>query len=833
MRSLPFSASALLLAASATMANLDLANLYTQTVKQGQSWAYIDTKVEALDLDLTVNHGVVTTTATFSYAPGPGVTQTWKCVPVQCVKAPCAEQCDYTESNPTNLDSLETTGNINLQDNGAITDMYLWVGDVKVRAELQSRALASAQYEDIVKRRKDPALLETWGSGYYTLRIFPGQSGQTRKLQITFVQGMEDDKGGFAAILPVLHSLAARGGVSTSDLKSVPHKSIGKVTLKAVSTDGRTYGLAWPGLGQGKVGATALVLSAANLEELKEGTLSGTPAACAGCLTPWISERSGTSFFGVKTLLTAATLKLEDQPKERCVILDVDASDPLAPERARKLALLALKAYGQSPYAANLALSDGNGGLEYVFDAAVAMEGENLTKAFAAIKAWQPVAKADAHAALTAYAKGRKSDASEVAVLINNDPYAYYPYPVNYNPSTMPDVEGKARDFEAAQAARADKLTATLKTAHAMLFGFWNDWHLNLVAEATGGFNLGGINGWIYPPYYWRGGVVDVAATDVAKPAVEWVLPPLFGPGRPDAYGIQDLKVTLSGMTITDLVVLQGAQRWWYGPMMMDMAVRKGSALAKSSDFAPGYGNGMDSIPVRIGGRFQGSGKVSIKLTGLWGGLRFTQQFSVDLTSPGAGPDGAPLWAYQQSEAWGRDGVSQEEITDIQKLGKDYHVINSQISLLALEPGMTLWAEMPAKPGSSGGAETANPSTDSKLGIMARPGMNMDSASLEDILAGKVTGIAAHSALRARPGALTVRASGGGLELAWEFPAAAPGERARFRILDVTGRSVVDLTAVRGANGFSAKWPGYHPGIWLLRAESGRTVVTKKLSLAR
>lgn len=826
MRNLLLSASTLLLPAAVAMANLDLSTLYTQTVKQGQNWAYIDTKVDALDLEVEVNHGVVTTTATWSYTPGEGIDQTWRCVPVQCIQAPCPDQCEMLTGNSTPLDSLETTASMSLEDNTAITDMYLWVGATRVRAELQTRELASAQYEDIVKRRKDPALLETWGNGWYTLRVFPEKSGETRKIQVKFVQGMEDDKGGFGAVLPVLHSLAPLGNVPYSDIKTAPKKSIGKVSLKAWSTDGKTYSLSWPGLGEGKIGSTAINLAAANLEELKAGTLSGAPAACADCRTAWTSDKAG-GHFGVKTLLMAKTLKLEDQPKDRCIILDVDASDPLAPERARKLALLSLKAYGTAPYAANLAMTDGKGGLSYVFDAPVDMDAENLAKAFAAIKAWSPVAKADAHAALGAFAKGRKPGSPIVAFLINNEPYPYYPYPQVYDPAIWKDVEAKARAFEEAQAARAAKLAEVLKAANAMLFGFWNDWHLNLASEATGGYNLGGVYGWIYQPYYGRG-AVDILPVDPSKPLKDWPMPPLFGPGRPDAYGLQDLKVTVTGMAVTDLVVLQNAQRYWI--YARNLMAAKRSALAKSADFVAGFGGVIDSLPVRIGGKFAAPGKATILLTGLWGGLKFSQQFSVELSSAGARSDGAAIWAYQQSEAWGRD-EAKDDIAAIQKLGRDYHVVNRQISLLALEPGMALWTDMPAKPGSGGTLERAsNLKAD---GLVAGGGMNVDASTLEDILGANVSGLLPGALTAAVPGALTARPAGGALELAWEFPARALGERARFRILDVTGRPVADLAAARGASGFSAKWAGARPGVWLLRAECGGTVMTRRITVTR
>ena len=804
-------------------AAFDVASLSTQTVKQGQAWANFDTKVDALDIDISVDHGVVTTTATLAYTPGNGFNGNYVCRPVECIQAPCPDICGY-EGNGAGIpgDSLETTAWGNLGDNTAITEMYLWVGDTKVRAELQARGLASAQYEEIVKRRKDPALLETWGSGYYTLRIFPNRSGVQRKVQLRFVQGMEDESKSFATALPLLHTLQNVYIRSSTSTSASEMKSIGSLTLKAASVDGKTYSLNWPGLGEGKFSSTPLVLGKSKVEELKEGFVSGEAAACTGCANAWTAERGGKAWFGVKTLLEAKNLAFEEQPKERCVIVDVDASDSLAPARARKLALLSLKAYAQSPFTANLAFSNGKGELRFLFPEAAVMDAAHLAKALEALKAWVPVAKADAHTTLEAFALGRGPGAAPMAaILINNDPYEYYHYPVTYDPSTWAVEDAKAREFENLRAARADMLAATLQSGHVILFGFWNDYHLSLAAQATGGYSMGGIYGWIYPPYGYRGVVIyDPLAPD--KAPTQWYLPPLFGPGRPDAYGVQDLKLTVSGAQTSDLVLLQENAYWRYAYMLDKRGA--GPAAKSASLPASWYGGSPDSIAVRISGSFQGIGKVTFRLTGLWGGLHFAKEFTALLISAGSGPNGASLWSYQQVEAWGRQSTGLD-VTAAQKLGMEYHVVNSQVSMLALEPGVKLWDSLPAKAGQN---QANIPAGDSKnLGVNAG-GMNLDGASLDDLLGAEITGvIVAHTGFPAS-GRLTVTSGAGGTEFAWLLPQAT--SPARFRILDVTGREVAGLDASRTGDRFAAAWKAPRRGAWILRAECGGRVLTRRFA---
>jgi hypothetical protein len=813
-------------------AALDLASMYTQTVKQNQPWVSIDTRIDALDLNVEINRGVVTTTAAIEYTPGTGLTETQRCIEVACApNEGCTTRCEYpTDPKEIVLDSLETTSGFMLGDNTAITDMYLWVGDVKVKAALQERALASAQYEDIVKRRKDPAIVETWGGGYYTLRIFPNQSNAKRKVEIEFVQGMENSRDGFSATLPILHSLMNRSipGLNGSQTAK---KNIGAISLTATALDGKTYSLKWPGLGGGEIGSAPLKLHAINVEELKDGVVSGAAAACAGCLTPWVSEKTGAPYFGVKAVLEAGKLALEAQPAERDVILDVDASDSLAPARSRKLALLALKAYAHAPYVGNLGLSDGKGKIAYVFPKPVTMDPENLAKAYAALKAWRPIAKADAKAALEAFAKDRGANASAVAaVLINNDPYAYYPYPDFYDPQTMPGVEAKAKLYYEERQKWSEGLIAVLKGANAALFGFWYDYNLSSVAQGTGGFNLGGIGGWIYSPYYYRGGPVVDDMSTVAKPQViEWYLPPLYGPGRPDAWGVSDVKISWSGLISNALVLQENNIRYRYldGPLFAMKSSASG-ALAKYADVvAPNYGS-PESASVRVSGRYHGSGKVTLKISGLWGGLRFTQDFSVDLPSTmGAGAEGVALWSYQQVEAWGRDALT-DDIPAMVTLGKDHHVVNRQMSLLALEPGMNLWTDMPAKPGQTAMNDTRAPGAgfNDKTSQIALQGANLDGASLEEILNGSITGIGTDTPKNQGNGEMTLRQAGGRVGITWS--AGATGA-ASFRILDVSGRLVAEIPATRKGNILSAEWRANgRTGTYFLAAKAGSSTLTRK-----
>jgi Vault protein inter-alpha-trypsin domain len=813
--------------AATTFAQLDVSALYTQTVKANQPFAQIETQVESVDVKVEVNKGVATTQVTFAYTPSNGMTREWRCLATPCARPEttvtpdgkeigntCPQVCDYYNQSTLALDSLETVTQFQLAANGIVTDMTLWVGDVPVKAALQDRALASAQYESIVQRRRDPALLETWGNGYYNLRIFPNESGATRKLHVEFVQGLEQEGDVIAAVLPVLHRLAKISAIYTTQAEydKLPNRTVGLFRVEAVSVDGQSYDLDWPGLGKGKVSSTPLKLEAKNISEVGEGKLSA-PTGCASCLKPWVAEvtRFGTrsGYFGVKSTLIAKQLKFSEEPNERHVVLDMhhDAKDAKSADRARKIALLALKTYAVAPYTANVGFADGKGGIAYVFDKPLSMGTTELTKAYEALLEWAPGASSSAENTLRAFAQKRGQATDPCALFfIGNDTAAYFNWGTVWNEASQKEWE----KFESAQKAKDSALAMTLKSAKVTLFGFWNNYRLSSVATQTGGYQMGSLYayGYYYPQITATGQVVD--------PMAQLQLPPLFGPGRYDSYAITDLKVTFASGQVSEVVVLDEFPNYGIyalrGGIAVDMMLAKKSSLAKSASMLPWYGNiKRDTSIIRIAGQYQGSGRVTGEITGLWGGLTFSQAIEIDLpASAGSGAKGAGIWAYQKSEVLGRDYLT-DNVTAVQTLGKDYHIVNRQMSLLALEPGMQLWTEMPSSQGTTAsGAERAS-TTSADMAAPAGAGA-IDQVTLQSILENYVPILQGVSARAAKPGAIVARQMGRQVELSWAMNAGigeglggTSGE-AEFRIVHVTGREVAKLTGKRHTQGFTATW---------------------------
>ena len=87
------------------------------------------------------------------------------------------------------------------------TNFSLWMGDQEVKGETMNAEQARSIYEEIVRRRKDPALLTFAGHGLVRAQVFPIQPAETRKVALRFNQLLS--RAGDA--LRLRYSLGSRG----------------------------------------------------------------------------------------------------------------------------------------------------------------------------------------------------------------------------------------------------------------------------------------------------------------------------------------------------------------------------------------------------------------------------------------------------------------------------------------------------------------------------------------------------------------------------------------------------------------------------------------------
>jgi Ca-activated chloride channel family protein len=97
------------------------------------------------------------------------------------------------------------------------SNFSLFQGDQELRGETMDADRARAIYEEIVRRKKDPALIELVGHGLIRARVFPINPGETRKITLRYTQMM--DRAGDA-----LQFQYAAGGTTTMRPQSPDHQ---------------------------------------------------------------------------------------------------------------------------------------------------------------------------------------------------------------------------------------------------------------------------------------------------------------------------------------------------------------------------------------------------------------------------------------------------------------------------------------------------------------------------------------------------------------------------------------------------------------------------------
>lgn len=82
-----------------------------------------------------------------------------------------------------------------LPEDAAISSFDMWVDGQKLEGKLLGRDEARAIYEEIVRKQRDPALLEYVGRGAFQASIFPIPSHGERRIELTYTQVLAQTDG--------------------------------------------------------------------------------------------------------------------------------------------------------------------------------------------------------------------------------------------------------------------------------------------------------------------------------------------------------------------------------------------------------------------------------------------------------------------------------------------------------------------------------------------------------------------------------------------------------------------------------------------------------------
>ncbi|MGH9841681.1 MAG: VIT and vWA domain-containing protein [Blastocatellia bacterium] len=100
-----------------------------------------------------------------------------------------------------------------LPDNVSITEFAMWDGDKRLVGEVRSRDEARRIYNDIVRSRRDPALLEYAGKNLFQASVFPIQAHSDKKIELTYSQALGNEGGTVAYRYPLGTGWRANGFV--------------------------------------------------------------------------------------------------------------------------------------------------------------------------------------------------------------------------------------------------------------------------------------------------------------------------------------------------------------------------------------------------------------------------------------------------------------------------------------------------------------------------------------------------------------------------------------------------------------------------------------------
>ena len=73
-----------------------------------------------------------------------------------------------------------------LPEEATISEFAMYIGDKKVEGEILDRDQARRIYEDIVRRMKDPALLEYVGRNMFRARVYPIPARGEKRIRLSY-----------------------------------------------------------------------------------------------------------------------------------------------------------------------------------------------------------------------------------------------------------------------------------------------------------------------------------------------------------------------------------------------------------------------------------------------------------------------------------------------------------------------------------------------------------------------------------------------------------------------------------------------------------------------
>jgi Ca-activated chloride channel family protein len=105
-------------------------------------------------------------------------------------------------ANPSSA-PMEAQAFFPIPEGAAVSGLTLMVDGKEIPGRLLTREEARRIYEDVVRRRRDPALLEYMGQGLFQTNVFPVPPGRESNVEIRYSQLLRKDSGMIDFLLPL------------------------------------------------------------------------------------------------------------------------------------------------------------------------------------------------------------------------------------------------------------------------------------------------------------------------------------------------------------------------------------------------------------------------------------------------------------------------------------------------------------------------------------------------------------------------------------------------------------------------------------------------------
>jgi Ca-activated chloride channel family protein len=112
---------------------------------------------------------------------------------------------EQTFYNPSSV-RLEGEYIFALPDEAQVHDFYLYIDGQKTRGQVLNAQKARQAYLNIVRKLKDPALLEYYGNSLFKARIFPIEPRSDRKIELKYAQMLHYNGQNYRFVIPIKQS---------------------------------------------------------------------------------------------------------------------------------------------------------------------------------------------------------------------------------------------------------------------------------------------------------------------------------------------------------------------------------------------------------------------------------------------------------------------------------------------------------------------------------------------------------------------------------------------------------------------------------------------------